>query len=746
MAPEILKRVAYTFTTDDAPGSWYPFQIHWREAIHETYELDIDLVTATSLDQAGPADLGALLGARGELGISRGDHQRTIYGIVAAAEHRGVFADRQAVRIRLLPAFALARQRVTSRIFQDRSVAEILTTVLGEALGDYGRTLTTKIERGKTPRDYCTQYRESDFDFAVRLMEEEGISYHFSHDDVAGHEVLVLTDENSVFVDGETSEGSRTLPIVERDPEQVTSESIGHFTVSHNLTSTAALRRDFNWQRPTARLNAAESGKDARGRTRRLYEHGDRRFIADDLAVRAQDTVEAERVGERIGHGVGNVIGMSPGLVFEIEQHDTQPEAEGPHVITRVVHQGVATEAFADGLTPPREVQYGERIDYMGYSNVFECTPLQIPVRPRASVPKPRVHGPQTAMVVGASGEEIHTDAHGRIKVQFHWEENGAHNQTSSCWVRVSQSWAGKGWGHQFIPRIGMEVVVSFLEGNPDRPLVTGCVYNGDNDPPFALPAHKTRSGIRTDSSIGEGFNELRFEDAAGQEEVYIHAQKDKRVYVRNDHAREVGNDESILVKHCRTKEVKVDQRETIGNDKTIDVHGHHRESVTKDYTQAVGGNTSITIGGNRSEFVKLGHDLDVGASASEQVKEGKTVKVGARYSETVKGSRSMRVKEGISFESGDNSQWDSGNAMMLGAAKELTLKAGKAMDLATRDNLSIQADKNAIIEIKDQLTLKCGDASIVLKKNGDILINGSKLNVKCSGDVNIKGSKVIGN
>jgi type VI secretion system secreted protein VgrG len=302
------------------------------------------------------------------------------------------------------------------------------------------------------------------------------------------------------------------------------------------------------------------------------------------------------------------------------------------------------------------------------------------------------VQGSQTAVVVGPSGEEIWVDKHGRVKIQFHWDREGKKDENSSCWVRVSSTWAGKNWGFVQIPRIGQEVIVDFLEGDADRPIITGRVYNAERMP-YDLPGNQTQSGVKSRSSkggSGENFNEIRFEDLKGSELLYLHAEKDKQVVVENDRTESVGNDESISIGNNRTEDVGKDESITIGENRT--------ESVGKD--------ESITIGGSRTESVSKNETIDIGEKRQETVGKDEDVSVG--------GDRSTSV--------------------------------GKSDEL--------QVGKELLIGVADKIVLKTGDASITMKKNGDIDIKGKnikvqgsgKVQIKASSDVNIKGSKVTNN
>ncbi|MCX4241751.1 type VI secretion system Vgr family protein [Paraliomyxa miuraensis] len=738
-----LIEVDYDFQCEDAGDTtWLLYRMRFMEDVNDCYELDLDLVTKDL-----SADTDVLLGASCSLEISRGEHTRTVFGIIMAVDYGGPHSDSELlINVRVVPAFHVLGQQTHSRIFQEMSVLEILEEVLGTELGAYDRTFDKgSAARGTAPRDYCVQYRETDRDFCVRLMEEEGISYCFVHDEDLGHEVLTLTYANDDFTDAQNVDGTAVVPIIVQRPDTADSESIQSFDFLQVLTSTSLWRRDYDFTTPLSLLEDEKVGAGPKGRNRRIYRHTDRRFIVDDVADRNADHLEAAQAHGKVGRGTGNVIGFASGKVFELERH-VRDDLEARFLITRVVHVGECPEvllATTDGASKAGR-----------YGNSFRCIPVEVPLRPAQTVPKPRVYGPETAIVSGPSGEEINVDEHGRIKVQFHWEEETTYDDTSSCWVRVRQQWSGPGWGFQFIPRIGQEVVVEFLGGDPDRPLVVGTVYNGDNGYPYPLPDEKTRSGIKTDSVSGDGSNELRFEDQSGSEEVYIHCQKDFTIATENDKNQTTGHDETLTIGNDRTKLVEHDQSETVKNDKTIKVEGNHTETIVKDMQLTVEGNRSVGITKNHSETVSGNYDLTVekaktlavSATFDESVEKAKTIQVGGDFSTSCDGAVSIAASLSYAVTAGKEASIHTDKSLSYDATEDVNGKSGKKMSLAAGDDLAIKTDKKGQLVAADELTIKCGDAKIVLKKNGDIAISGAKIDIKGSGAVTVKGSTVDNN
>ena len=404
-----LPQIDHTFICDSgpAPGTWSVYRFYLEEAISRTYDATVDLVseelTASSDDFLGQS-------ASVEWAREGGDPE-VVHGIVVEVEFIGRTEDQLMVRVRLAPAFALARQNVFHRMFQEMSVLEIVESVLGDFLGPYGRALDTgTASRGTAPRDYCVQYGESDFDFVCRLLEEEGISYIFNHEGDA--ETLVLIHDNADFVECHNLDGTAVFPMNVHRPETADLLSVQAFEQKIALVPTGLLRQDYDFLTPTQPLTATvEMALDQAGYTRRLYSAMGRRYVSDDVADRGLDALEAAQVRSNTVRGEGNAHTMRAGKVFELERHHKE-DLEVPYVLGRVVHVGQQPEVIVAGTSGGEEARYRNRI---------EVQPLSLPVRPLQRTPKPRVRGPQTATVCGPAGDEIHTDAHGRIMVQFHW-------------------------------------------------------------------------------------------------------------------------------------------------------------------------------------------------------------------------------------------------------------------------------------------------------------------------------------
>jgi type VI secretion system secreted protein VgrG len=383
------------------------------------------------------------------------------------------------------------------------------------------------------------------------------------------------------------------------------------------------------------------------------------------------------------------------------------------------------------------------------YTNSFTCMPYDVPYRPQRLTPKPIVQGPQTATVVGKAGEEIWTDKFGRVKVQFHWDREGRRDENSSCWIRVSHPWAGKGWGAVSIPRMGQEVIVDFLEGDPDQPIITGRVYNAEQMPPYGLPANQTQSGVKSRSSkegTPDNFNEIRFEDKKGEEQLFIHAEKNQDIEVENDETHWVGRDRRKTIDQDETTEVKRDRTETVGRNESITIGDNRTEKVGKD--------ESITIGDNRTEKVGKDESITIGDNRTEKVGKDESITIGDNRTENVGKNESITIGDNRTEKVGKDESITIGDNRTENVGKDETVSVGNNRSHRIGDNDALSVGKVLSITAGDQITIKTGSASIIMKKDGTITIQGKDITVKGSGkitinannDIIMKGQKILQN
>jgi len=516
------------------------FRFSGREVLSQPFDFSIELVAdSANLDISAPIGQPASLILVGRL-ASGNRYKRHIHGIIEefVQSEAGIRHSRYSVR--LVPTIKPLHFTRNSRIFQRKSAPQVTQSVM-----EQGRVpsdcINTLLHESYSPRDYCVQYQESDLNFVQRLWEEEGIFYFFEHQ----------TDRDKVTL-GDGDHAFETLPhygnVVLRDKPHLFEEGFVQFQSCQALRPGATHLRDFKFKQPGLEMDAEEQA-EAFVERQLYYFPGD--YVDPSLGKRLAKVRLQEQQCQRARYvGEGNVRSMLPGYKFTLAGHRRR-DCNQEYLIVEVQHEGMQPQALAEEAHGVQKPTYRSRV---------ECIPAKVPFRPSRRCTPPAIPGVQTAIVVGPPGEEIHCDEHGRVKVKFHWDRDKKKDDSSSCWIRVSQPWGGAGQGGMFIPRVGQEVVVQFLEGDPDRPLIVGRVYNGENMVPHGLPAAKNISTIRSSSTPGgSGFNEIKFDDSAGNEHVFFHAQKDQREEIGNNHSIQVGNDQTQIVGGKQTETVKKD-------------------------------------------------------------------------------------------------------------------------------------------------------------------------------------------
>lgn len=574
----------------------------------------------------------------------------------------------------VVPWLWLLTRTTNCRVWEQKSAVQILEDVLGDPKYDGHAYEFASVGGTYDPIEYCVQYRETDFDFVSRLMEEEGLAYAFRHEN--GKHTTVIFDTSSGCPD---CPGAETLQYSGSVSSTGNVKMVEEWDVAQALLPGKYALNGYDFTSPSDDLLApTESAISVGGNAKFEIYDAPSYYTASAQGGRyAKLRMEAEEAASHEVRGRSVCGGLTAGTHIKLDSHYCDDFNKKRYLLTRVEH--AVTES----------VGHGGAAAEASYENTFTCLPERIPYRPLQKTRRPRIAGTQTAVVVGPAGEEIHCDKYGRVRIQFHWDRNGPGDGTAVCWARVMQSIAGKKWGSIYIPRIGQEVVVSFLEGDPDRPLVTGVVYNAEQMPPYTLPDNKTQSGIKTRSSkIGdpETFNEIRFEDKKDNELLFIQAEKDLEEIVENDRNRNVGHDESV----------------TIGRDQTVQVQRNRSDRVDKDEDRTVSENRTRTVGKN--ETVSVGEDQKL----------------------TIDRNRSVEIAKDDGLDVGAN----------------LAVAVEKNYGITVTKDYSLDA-KRIAVEAKDEITLTTGKASIQMKKNGDITIKGKKITVKGSGDVIMKGSKI---
>ncbi len=513
--------------------------------------------------------------------------------------------------------------------------------------------------------DHCVQYKETDFNFVSRLMEQEGIYYYFEHTKGQGptKHTLKLADAKSAHSEYEGFETIHYRPAA--DAESGTSEANG------SILSWSRMKQvqpgtykvnDFDFKRPQSSL----LGSDTQDR-----QHPNSAFEIYDFAANYVDEqpedhgddyakirLEELQAQHDIILGTSDCPGLACGYKFTLDGHP-RSDQNGDYLLVGVTYHCNA-ESYTSGTQSAGKIFLAD----------FAAIPADTVFRPARTTPKPRIQGPQTAIVVGKAGEEILTDEFGRIKVQFHWDRYSPANENTPCWARVAQTWAGKNWGSVFIPRIGQEVIVEFLDGNPDRPIVTGAVYNGASKPPYALPDNATMSTIKSNSSKGgQGFNEFRFEDKKGGEQIFMHGEKDMDLRIKHDSKEWIGNDRHLVIKAKQYETVEADKHTHVKADQLEKIDGNVGRNIGKDEHVKIAGNDHLNVTGDHVS--KIGGNLHASVTGNHHEQTTGDIRLTASQNAYVKGSMNTGIEGGM------NVHVKGGMVVVIEAGMQLSLKAG---------------------------------------------------------------------
>jgi type VI secretion system secreted protein VgrG len=736
--------------------------MHVTEALSRPGEYQLDLLSLNK-----NVDRDKILGAKVTIKVLlENDKVRYFNGFVsrfsAGGQAVGKYTRYHAV---VRPWLWFLTRTTDCRIFQEKTVRQIVE----EVFADHPEVADFSFELAESYRKwvYCVQYRETDFNFVSRLLEHEGMYYYFRHTD--GQHKLVVTDsidKHDPFAGFETLQ--YIPPTVAARPG---TEYISAWSVSREVQPGAYAHDDYDFEKPSVDLTTTKTlPRKYTPSKYEVYDYPGFYWEKPDGERYAHVRIDEFGAQFETVEAATNYRGISVGATFTLE--GLEP-FNGKYLVIGTTHTLESS-------------QYESGDEGTGFRCSFVALSADQQFRPRRVTPKPFMQGPQTAVVVGPAGDEIYTDKHGRVKVQFHWDRRGSKDENSSCWMRVSHPWAGKGWGSVSTPRIGQEVIVDFLEGDPDSPVITGRLYNEENQPPFGFPAGAVISGVKSDTHKGGGFNEVSLDDTAGAERVFVHGQFNMDTVVENN--------QTTTVHNCRTDVVDVDDSETIGNNQKWDV-GVNRDAtigsnesltVGANRTKKIGSNETITVGSNRDATIGASESLTVavqrthtvgvnetisvggaqeitigglqavtiGAVQAISVGASQAVNVGSNQSTNVGGSQSFKVASKHSTSAGSDVGIAAGAKLSASAGSDFTGSAGGKMGLSAGGDFSIAGKAKGTIDIASELVIKCGGASIVLKSGGEIVIKGTnitidgsgKINIKAGGDVKVKGSKVLQN
>ena len=645
------------------------------ESVSDPFVFELDL-----LSEDASVDAEKLLRTPMVVTIQLADgSERPIHGLV-----RRFFqlAQRDALtsyRAEVVPWLWFLSLSQDCKVFQQLNVMEIVEEVFkSQGYSDF----QIRCNRTYPKRDYCVQYRESHLNFVSRLMEEEGIYYFFEHTD--SKHTLILTDNLSSV---QPCPGPSPVRIT-TDPEPEEEDVVTELHQEHSAFVGKVTLKDYDPLQPQLKLESTIAGEGKE----EVYDYHPGRFTTLDEGERyARLQLETAEALRRTVRGSGNCRAFQAGCTFALTDH-YRSDMNRKYALLSVTHVASTGDYRAWDSAP------------LDYQNQFLAIPDDVAYRPQQRHARPLVRA-QTAMVVGPAGEEVYTDSHGRVKVQFYWDRLGKQNDKSSCWVRVATPWGGKGYGGVTIPRIGNEVLVEFLEGDPDRPLIVASVYNADQTPPFALPDGGIQMGMKSRSSPGGGgYNEITMTDTKGKEAITIHGQYDMATVVEHDQTTTVHNDRTETVDNNETITIGNDRTENVGNNETIQIAGSRSETVSK--------NESITVTMTRSRTVGVNDSITVGAAQEITVGGAQEITVGALQSTTVGADQRNKVLGNRSSQVG----------------RDETVKVGKKL----------------VIDAGDEIAIRTGSASIVMKKDGTITIRGKDIKIEGSGKIDVKASKAI--
>ncbi|MYN11014.1 type VI secretion system Vgr family protein [Pseudoduganella aquatica] len=601
--------------------------------------------------------------------VDMADGVRHFHGIVTRFACTGWHGSLARYEATVHPGLWLLTRSSNCRIFQEKNVLDIVKAVCQDAA--YGGAIDLNVSALSGTYEamtYCVQYRETDFNFVCRLLQNEGIYFYFTHD--ASKHTMVLADSYSAH---QSLPGYASVEFSgEAGRRIVDQEAVYGWAAAGAIQASSYALNDFDFEKAAASNSGGLKVKStiAAAFDQQAYEMYDYPGLYN---VAATGTTLARGRMEGL-HGQceeisadTNARGLFPGGLFKLVHHP-RADQNREFLVTGAQYEIVGDDYATGGDTP------------LDFRCVFNAIGKEHSYRAPRTIAKPVVQGPQTAMVVGKAGEEIWTDKYGRVKVQFHWDREGKEDELSSCWVRVQQSWAGAGWGSVFIPRIGMEVVVSFLEGDPDRPLVTGCVYNSDAMPPYALPGEQTKSTVKTNTSKGGGgYNEIRFEDKKDAEEIYVQAEKDFNRVVKNNDTLKVGFE----------KKDKGDQTIQIKNDRSLDVGHDHKEHVVNDHTVTVDHDQIITVTNDQT--------LKVDNNQTMKIAVDRKLDVGGNQTTAIKGDQKVTVSKTIVIEATTSIELKVGGTSIKMEPAKITIKS---------PDVTVQADGMATLKAGGIMTI----------------------------------------
>ena len=619
-----------------------------REGISRLFSFHLDL-----LSEKESIDFKKIVGQNVTIQIAlAGGATRYINGFVSRFAQSGSAQDTTHYQMEVVPWLWFLTRIADCRIFQDKTIPQIVEAVFkSRGFSDYKLSLTATYEQ----REYCVQYRETDFNFVSRLMEQYGIFYYFEHDN--GKHTMVLGDSPSVH---QPCPNQATVHYIAGGAAKEIEDVVTAWQMEQELRTGKYTHTDYNFETPSTNLlsDSPTVVKVGPNDGFEIYDYPGEYLKQGDGKGLAKVRMEEEEAGHLVASGSSDCRAFISGYKFKLEDYHRE-DMNQSYVLTEIQHNASAAGSYAQGS--------GESVHY---SNHFTCIPDSVPFRPPRITPKPFVQGPQTALVVGKQGEEIWVDKYGRVRLHFYWDRLGKKDDTDSCWIRVSQPWAGAGWGAMWIPRIGQEVIVDFLEGDPDRPLITGRVYNAEQIVPYTLPDNQTRSTFLSRSSKNgdkTNFNEIRFEDKKDSEQIFVNAEKEMDLRVEKESREFVGANRHLIVKAA--------QQELVEGDKHGHVKGKHFEKIEGDMSLQINGKQMQKIGGDQSIELDSDRKEKVVGNVSLQIGKDTKTKVGGNVSLEVGQSRNEKIGQTHAMEAVQTIHLKGGQTVIIEGGMQVSLK-----------------------------------------------------------------------
>jgi type VI secretion system secreted protein VgrG len=704
--------------------TWWATSLQGEEAFSSLYEFRLELKSKKQ-----NIDMQALIGEACAVECTANFSSiRYFSGLIVNAAARGKSGKYWLYELLIAPKLWFASRRADFRIFQNLTVQAIADQVLQQNAILY----EWRLKNSYKTWEYVVQYGETDLAFLLRLLGHEGIYFWFEHG--ANGEKLILGDHFSVH---EPFAGYKAIPFYPPDAARVGEDHFHTWHASRVPGSGKYVHTNYDFKQPSSDLKAEFA--DPRGHLFDQYEifaypgtyaepeqqHGQEYATARLHGLQTeQDTIVLE----------GEVRGAIPGHCFTLEKHPVQSHNRD-FLITKAEYRAQNNEYESDTEAQSEGASFYTKVLAMPANRQYRT--------PAENFRRPRAHGVDTAVVVGPEGSDIHTDEYGRVKVHFHWDRYGQRDGDDSCWIRVSYPWAGSNFGGIHIPRVGQEVIVDYEHGDPQRPIITGRVYNAQQMPPWDLPANKTQSGLLTRSSSGGGpsnANALRFEDAQGKEELWLHAEKDQRIEVENDESHSVGNDRTKTVSNNETVTIGVDRTETVGNNETVTVGAAHAVTVGDGQTFSVTGDQSFSVTGNNSYSATESTSLSAGSTFDANSGEDMTLSSGTMITSAVAAAVTVidpsSISHGVGGSSGTRIEAASITHGVGSAGTEITPGSithgvGSSGTEITSASISHGVGSSGIMIDGGSIVLSAGGSVVKINASG-IIVNGQKIYLNC--------------